>query len=321
MTSLRSTLVRVAGSLLGIGGLAAGITACGSASPAGAATKSTAQAASSSYRFLMLDDQHDVTFNQLLSINDEGVIAGYFGSGTPANVHPNRGYVLGAPYGHNNYRNENFPGSAQTQVTGINDSGTTTGFYADPAGDNFGFVLKQGVWTVVIDPHTTGTTNQLLGLNNNGVAVGFYTDSKGNSHAYEFNFHTDTFSAINIGGATSTVATGINIHGDVSGFYTNSKNDTLGFLRTANGHVTSFSVGGSSNTMPLGINNSDEIVGSWAASSTVTHGFVWRNGKATTVNDPNGVDSTVINGLNNKGDLVGFYTDSANNVDGFLATP
>src|SRR5579871_4509728 len=62
------------------------------------------------YAFTTLDDQADPTFNQLLGINDHGVIAGYFGSGLSG--HPNKGYTLVPPYGQGNYINENFPGSA-----------------------------------------------------------------------------------------------------------------------------------------------------------------------------------------------------------------
>jgi len=317
MRFLPFTLRRL-GPVLAVAGLACGILATATAGAASATSSTGATPRAGGHSFRTLDNQSDPTFNQLLSINDAGVIAGYFGSGTPATTHPNRGYVLNGPYGQQDYVNENFPGAQQTQVTGINNSGTTVGFYADPKGDNFGFVLKQGIWTVVIDPHTTGTVNQLLGLNNRGVAVGFYTDSKGNAHAYSLNFHNDTFSTIDIAGATSATATGINASGDISGFYTKA-GTTYGFL-LKNGAVTSFSVGGSSNTMALGINNSDEIAGSWAGKGTIVHGFVWSNGKAATLDDPKGKNATTINGINSSGDLVGFYTDSAGNVDGFVAT-
>ena len=53
-----------------------------------------------------------------------GRIAGYFGSGmttgAPPVFHPNKGYTIVPPYGQANYSNENFPGSVQTQVTGMN---------------------------------------------------------------------------------------------------------------------------------------------------------------------------------------------------------
>lgn len=275
-------------------------------------------AAAPSYSFRTVDDQKDPTFNQLLGINDFGRIAGYFGSGASA-AHPNRGFTVAAPYSQGRFRNENFPGAAQTQVVAINDSGTTAGFYVDPQGDNFGWVLKQGVWKVVIDPHTTGNVNQVLGINNEGKAVGFYTTGAANTpHAFEFNFHADTYSAIRIPGATSSTATGINNFGAISGFYTNKAGATLGFV-LYRGHLTSFSGPGSTNTMAFGINNFFKVVGSYTVGNA-THGFVRSNGKLTTVDDPNGVGTTIINGLNNHGQLVGFYTtDNGNITDGFVA--
>jgi hypothetical protein len=55
----------------------------------------TSHHVATSYRFTTLDDRTDPTFNQLLGINDLGVIAGYFGSG--ATGHPNKGYTLRPP--------------------------------------------------------------------------------------------------------------------------------------------------------------------------------------------------------------------------------
>ena len=103
--------------------------------------------AQSPYHFKTLDNQRDVTFNQLLGINQSGVIAGYFGSG--AQGHPNKGYLLSQPYGQGDYLNENFPGSVQTQVTGLNDHGVTVGFWSDQnnqnqMNDNFGFYKLAG---------------------------------------------------------------------------------------------------------------------------------------------------------------------------------
>ena len=58
--------------------------------------------------------------------------------------------MLLPPYGQGNYINENFPGSVQTQVTGLNNRGVTVGFWStmNNAGigqdDNFGFVEANG---------------------------------------------------------------------------------------------------------------------------------------------------------------------------------
>src|ERR1022692_3840746 len=90
------------------------------------------------YEFRTIDNPGDPNFNQLLGINNAGVIAGYFGDGS---VVPNNGYTVAPPY--TSFAAENFPGSAQTQVVGINNTGTTVGFWVDGAGNNFGF-YKQG---------------------------------------------------------------------------------------------------------------------------------------------------------------------------------
>ena len=144
-----------------------------------------AQAAGqTAYRFVTLDNANDLTFNQLLGINSQGVIAGYFGSG--AQNHPNKGYLLFPPYGQGNYRNENFPGSVQTQVTGLNDKGVTVGFWssmnnANMVNDNHGFYERNGRFhTADFPAGNPGNppVDQLLGVNNGDVAVGFYTDAQ-----------------------------------------------------------------------------------------------------------------------------------------------
>jgi len=86
------------------------MAACGSVTAASTLSDSLANASQpsnhqsgESYRFKTLDDQADPTFNQLLGINNNGKIAGYFGSG--ASGHPNKGYTLSKPYHQNDYTN------------------------------------------------------------------------------------------------------------------------------------------------------------------------------------------------------------------------
>lgn len=307
---------------------AAGLVTAGAASAStttGSATATSAGSSSSgTYQFRTLDNHRDLTFNQLLGINDNGVIAGYFGSGTPARVHPNKGYTLMPPYNQGDYTNENFPGSQQTQVVGINNAGTTVGFWVRGSdGANFGFVDWHGHFTSVTDPHTSSspTFNQLLGVNNNGVAVGFYNDSAGNAHGYTYDIRTQQFTAVRVSGATSVTAAGINDDGDITGFATFHGGTTEAFLIRGNS-TTLTKVRGSANTMALGINNDDDVVGSFVDAAGNTHGFVAHDlMNATKVDDPHGIGTTVVNGLNNLGQLVGFYVDSAGNTDGFLATP
>ena len=329
MKSIKRNALRVAAATV-----ASGLLATGAVALAGSASASTLSASNAtSYRFATHDNTRDLTFNQLLGINDEGVIAGYFGSG--AQGHPNQGYLLLPPYGQGSYVNENFPGSVQTQVTGLNNRGVTVGFWssmntASMNNNNFGFVDADGHFRNADYP--TGSpasppVDQLLGVNDSDVAVGFYTDANGTNHGYEYNINTTRFTRVLDPSATgaSLTAAAINDRGDVAGLYTNpATGNTDGFL-LSHGQFTDLAVPGASATMALGVSNSHEVVGTYtvgSGSSAQTHGFTWRAGRGfSTVDDPHGMGTTTINGVNDFGQLVGFYVDSAGNTDGFVATP
>ena len=303
--------------------IAAGATLAPITAAAASATPAPALADTSShYSFLTLGDPKDPTFNQLLGINDFGEIAGYFGSGSPATVHPNKGFTV-APYSGNTFTNENFTGSQQTQVTAINDWGNTVGFYAQPSGANYGFLDEDGVTSSVTDPLTTSKppVDQLLGLNNNGQAVGFYNDAKGNSHAYTWDRVTRIFTPVTPPGATSATATAINDHGTVAGFFTKANGQVVSFIKRPGGPWTTVAVPGSATTQIFGLNDQGVAVGMYVGQHKQTYGFVYSGGTLSSVSDPDGSGSTIVNGLNNSGDLVGFYTDSKGNTDGFMAAP
>jgi hypothetical protein len=327
MKSVTKTVLRLAAATAAAGTLTAGALA---ASASAATVGEHGYAAS--YRFTTLDNDHDVTFNQLLGINNEGVIAGYFGSG--AQGHPNKGYLLLPPYSQYSYHNENFPHSVQTQVTGLNDHGVTVGFWstmntASMNNNNFGFVNVDGHFENVNFPAgnpASPPVDQLLGVNDSGIAVGFYTDGNSTNHGYEYNIWTHRFSVVTdpADRSASLTAAAINNHGDVAGVYVNRSKVTDGFLKTRWGRFITLSVPGASSTMALGVNDSDEVVGVFTPSSNANalEGFTWTPWHGfSVVNDPNGPGTTTINGVNDAGDLVGFYVDAAGNTDGFLAAP
>ncbi len=298
--------------------------------------------ASTVYSFQDVVNNGDVTFNQELGINNSGTVAGYFGSGTPNTapppftLTPNQGYTLVAPYtSQGSFTAENFPGSFQTQVTGLNNVGTTVGFYADSNGATtpnfFGFVDQSGSFTTVEDPNTpTGvpSLNQLLGVNDGNLAVGFYVDASGNAQGYEYNIGTMAFTPVTLPSsddAMMTTASAINNSGQIAGFFTNSVTGaTEGFIDTA-GTFNVFEVPGSNNTMFLGINNMGQAVGVYQDANGFNNGLVYNiaSGTFQTVNDPNAVPAnggTVINGLNDNGQLVGFYGNADGNTIGLIAS-
>jgi hypothetical protein len=288
----------------------------------------------SGYHFQTLNNGADLTFNQLLGINNDDVIAGYLGSG--AQGHPNKGYELWAP---STYQNENFPGSVQTQVTGLNDEGVTVGFFstmntASMTNNNFGFYKSNRSFHEVSFPtgdNASPQVDQLLGVNDHDIAVGFYTNGQGSNRGYEYNIATRQFTRVLVPGAPggtagpSLTAAAINNHGDVAGFYNRTSSQVDAFLKLRNGHFITLAVRGASMTQAFGVNDNDEVVGAYTdgtGSNAQTHGFTWRPGAGfTTVDDPHGLGTTIINGINDHGDLVGFYTDSAGNTDGMVAQP
>lgn len=326
----------VAAAALAVAGCSSGGSSADHLALAGAnSSTQTSGNVSGNYQVLTLNDGRDVTFNQLLGINNEGVIAGYFGSGAAG--HPNKGYALVAPFAQSSFLNENFPGAVQTQVIGINDHGVTVGFFstqntASMSNNNFGFYWMNGRFHKVDFPTTDNANppvNQLLGVNNSGIAVGFYTNGAGSNRGYEYDIWTGRFTRVLVPWAPSGVngpsltAAGINNRGDVTGFYNKTSSQVDGFLKLRSGRFITLAFPGASSTQATGVNDSDVVVGNYttgSGNSAVTHGFVWSNGKFATV-DISGASSTTLNGVNDENDLVGFYTDAKGNTDGLFALP
>jgi hypothetical protein len=325
MKSIKRNAARVAAATV-----ASSLIAAGAVTLAGAASAATLSPHhGTAYSFQTIDNPKDLTFNQLLGINDEGQIVGYFGSGAAG--HPNKGYVI-PPFSHS-FTDENFPGSVQTQVTGENNRGVTVGFWSNTnmgvgMDANFGWVDVNGHFRNASYPTGSPATppvDQLLGVNDSDVAVGFYTDANGVNHGYEYNINQGRFSTVTDPNAptASLTAAAINDLGQVAGVYTAPDGNTDGFL-LSHGHLTDLAAPGASSTMALGVNNLDEVVGVYVPSSNANalEGFTWTPQHGfTTVNDPHGSTTTTINGVNDHGQLVGFYVDANGNTDGFLASP
>ena len=274
--------------------------------------------ANSTHTYQTVISPGDLAFTQLLGINSSGTIAGYFGDGTAV---ANNGFTLTlSPMP--TFTPENFPGSVQTQVIGINDLGNTVGFWIDASGAQHGFMDVAGTFTSVDNPLATPPlVTQLLGINNSNVTVGYYTDAAGNFHP--FTYIGGTFTAINFSGEVSAQATGINNSGEIVGFNTSGAG-TEGFLDNS-GVFTFLQYPGATFTQALGINDNGDIVGSYVDAMGNTHGFIYfiATGTYQTLNDPNAVGpgGTTVNGINDENQIVGFYSDADGNTDGFVGTP
>jgi probable HAF family extracellular repeat protein len=250
------------------------------------------------------------TFTQLLGINDADVIAGYHGQAV------NQGFTLTLP---DVFTPQSFPGSDQTQVTGINNLGNTSGFYIDSGGNNHGFLRTSGVFSTV---DFSGTTfDQVLGLNNTGQAAGYFQAPGGTQTAFIFNPFLPPggqFTLLNLPG--SAQATGINDQGQVTGFFATPAGDD-GFLLSG-GIRTTLSFPGAAITEALGLNNLGQVVGFYQQNANSDpHGFLFSGGTFTSIDEP-GANGTTINGINNLGSvIVGFAKETNGNTVGFVGAP
>ncbi len=306
------TVRRTIGALAGALGLAAGLLGAQAGFASAHEAQTSAHAGTTSYGLQLVASPHDPTFTQLLGINDHQVIAGYDGSGQTVNgtLHPNKGFTLSLP---ETFTSENYPGSAQTQVIGINNHGDTDGFYVDHAGATHGFLDRGGSFTSVDLPGTT--FNQLLGLNDHGQAAGYYQDGAGQNHAYI----REASGAFLVPPIPNSQATSINDQGIVVGFTQPTTTTSNAFILRGD-HVSLLSYPGSTFTQALGENNEGQIVGTYNDAAGTAHGFVFQHGRFQSVDVP-GSSATTINGINDNGSIVGFFTDAAGNTVGFVGTP
>lgn len=258
-------------------------------------------------------------FTQTLGIDNAGTIVGYHGANTSA-TNPNKGFVFTQP---NTFTDQNFPGSVQTQVVGINNNGATVGFFVDAAGVNHGFERNGGgVFSAVDAPGTS--FNQLLGINDLNVAAGYSsTDPAGATLQRAFlrqsngSFsYLDGFLPV---GTQNNQATDVNNAGNASGFYVDSGGLSHGFV-LAGSVLTSLDFPGSTGTQALGLNNAGQVDGFYLDAGGLSHGFVEQGGIFQSVDVP-GALQTTINGINDKGQIVGFFLDANENTVGFVGMP
>lgn len=112
-------------------------------------------------------------------INDNNLICGFFvnakGTLTGGFIKPESGKGTTIEYAQK--------GAPLTQFLGINNMGTTVGFYQGKDGIPHGLYFDPTTKTATTVDNPAGTQGNVInGLNNMGQLVGFYTDNSGNTH-------------------------------------------------------------------------------------------------------------------------------------------
>jgi hypothetical protein len=211
----------------------------------------------------IVDPNDNSGLTVLRAINDEGVIAGFYG----ANV--SNGFLLTE----GKFRTVDFPGAVSTALRGINNLGDVSGTYSivDLNADEFGFIIPRrgpAISFKLPDPSATGIVAG--GINDLRQLVGYYTDA--NSTLVGFlRQPSGQFVNIIFPGALSTQVYGINDCGIVVGVWGDAST-AHGFYGRP-GNLQSFDLPGAVATFAQGINNEGRIVGRYAADG-VPHAFV-----------------------------------------------
>jgi uncharacterized membrane protein len=126
-------------------------------------------------------------------------------------------------------------------------------------------------------------------------------------------------------GPGGTVGVAINDVGQIIGVFYDASGTQHGFVRSAEGVITTVDPGGSQLTFPEFINIWGVIVGEYIDAAGNTHGFLRSStGVITSFDEPNAGGSPLYTegrAINDAGAVVGNYNDAAGNTHCFLRSP
>jgi uncharacterized membrane protein len=223
------------------------------------------------------------------------------------------------------YRFTEIPVPGPSFAYGINNHGTVTGSYTDPAtGHVLSFVVERGVLTTGIS--VPGAAYTYLGpANNRDVESGNYGDLT-HQRPVLYNIRHGTFTPLpEITGMPLNFANGINDAGRAVGVAYASGDSSNGGIGIGqnwiwDGEDYSFLTvpGAAGGASVGGINNRDQISGYYFADLvTPPHGFVMEGTDVTTLDVP-GATYTIAAGINNQRVVAGTYLIAPHGHHGFL---
>ncbi|MGA2590613.1 MAG: hypothetical protein ABSH32_11900 [Bryobacteraceae bacterium] len=220
----------------------------------------------------------------------------------------------------------NAPGAGTGQGQGtfaisLNDSEGISGNYVDASDVGHGFTSAANGAITTFDVPGAGTGSgqgsYAGNINLAGTIAGQYLDVNNVYHGYvrAASGVITTFDAPGAGtgayqGTQVTGIDGLNDAGAVAGLYQDASTVYHGYVRAANGAITSFDVAGAGTgayqgTYTSSINDAGAITGPYQDASNVYHGYVRAaNGAITTFDDA--------------GTIAGQYTDASNAYHGFV---
>ena len=223
------------------------------------------------------------------------------------------------------------PDASFSEATSINDRGDITGQWGDANGFFHGFLISDGVLTVLDVPGATDTF--ALGVSDSGLVVGYWDilDQNGNYLAnLGFTWKDGAFidTQINFPGATGPLPGaglfGVNSRGDLSGVWLPDLNGSVehGFVCPKSAPCFSYdaSLPGTVLTQGDGINAHGQVAGVSCDDNFVCHAFLLSGATLTSFDFP-GAAGTLAYGINSADQIVGRYSLPDGTTHGFIAEP
>jgi hypothetical protein len=227
-------------------------------------------------------------------------------------------YSTGASHGFLRQQSGSFiavdaPGAAQTWVSAINASNESVGYYFG-ATCTCGF-FRDAAGTYTEFSYTGADTTSPSGVNSNGLVSGYEHDGTG-YHGFLWSASRG-FTVFDVPGSVpgSTLVFAINDAGAVTGTYVDSSYYSHVYIRSANGHFTTFEpVYGGTHSNAAAINTSGEITGWGDDGMGDTYGFIANAHRADEVFAVAGSPGTDGTAINDSGVVVGYgFSDAGGN--------
>lgn len=223
-----------------------------------------------------------------------------------------------------NYVNFDVPNSSVVEPVCINAGGEVTGIAVDAGTGNLHAFLRLSSGQVTEFDAPNAYLTYVTGLNNAGAIVGYYRDGTGIERHGFLRLPDGSEMTIDVPNAMETIPHAINSSGAIAGGYVDANEVSHGFIRAANGTITTFDVkaAGTSNVQGTeggftrsgcnAFNDAGALTGSYIDGSNVLHGFVRAaNGAITTFDQPSGSYAFYPTSISVNGTMVaGFYQDS-----------
>jgi hypothetical protein len=214
------------------------------------------------------------------SINNEGVVVGYFYNTTM----PSSPYWQGFFYQNGTWKNYSLPGLpplSTTQIFGINNLGDFCGRYqeAPSYAPTYAYLSHNGH---IESFQFNGLHTEATAVNDSDYVAGIYLDSSSVWHGFvrdpEGNMTSVDVTGVTNAPGLGTILFDINNSGWISGHFGDAKlNEEHGFLGIPEGNSYSFyviDVPGATATAGAGLNNFGQVPGHWIDAEGDQLGYV-----------------------------------------------